>query len=120
MTGQANPQCLPRGAQPPAADVKGVANPPTFDAVAGDGIRCSIVVDQKTLFIDRDIGGLNCRVSVPGGFYDAVCLNILDGRYSVTLANNDLALSLTIDPIDDLMMTVRRWIASQVSRMTAS
>ena len=102
MTGQAKPQSLPRGAQPPAADVKSVAKAPTFDAVAGDGIRCSIVLNQKTLFIDREIGGLNCRVSVPAGFYEAVCLNILEGKYSVTLSNSDSALSLTIDPIDNL------------------
>ena len=102
MTGQAYPHCLPRGAQPPATDIDAAPGAPTFDAVAGDGTNCRFTLSMKTIIIGRDIGGLNCTVSIPGSFYDAVCLNIGQNDYTVTLANTDSALSLTIGALDDL------------------
>ena len=100
MTGLTDRDHSPCEAQSPAT--AGVAGIHAFNAVAGDGAECWIVLDRKTLIIDRDIGGLNCRVSLPGIFYDSITLNILQPGYSVTLVNNDPALNLTVDCPDGL------------------
>lgn len=102
MTGIAEIHFLPAEALPPAANIRAASVGPTFDAIAGDGSVCRVVFDRKTLIIDRDVGGLNCRVSLPGCFYDSVTLNILQAGYSVALVNNDPALTLTIGVLDNL------------------
>ena len=75
---------------------------PEFVATAGDTEICRLVIDGRTLVIDRNVGGLTCRVSLPVSFYDGVAIVIGEGTHCVRLMNRDPDLALTIGDLADL------------------
>ena len=76
--------------------------PAAFQATAGDNEACRLVIDHRTLIIDRDVGGLTCRVSLPVSFYDGIALVVGANSYAVCLMNRDPDLTLTIGGLADL------------------
>jgi hypothetical protein len=108
--------------QPAIANAAAAFTAGAYDAMAGDDESCRFVIDRKMLVVDRNVGGLTCRICLPAAFYDGVAL-VLGGReddgirsYAVRLMHRDPGLTMTISGLSGLgaAMDLRDDLARQL------
>ncbi len=97
-----------------------------YNATAGDDETCRFVIDRKSLIVDRNVGGLTCRISLPAAFYQCVALVISGSEsghdddevrsYAVRLMHADPGLTMTVSGLAKLgaAMDLRDDLARQL------
>jgi len=76
--------------------------PGGFDALSGDGETCRLTIEGKRLKVDRMVGNLMCKISIPAAYYDYIALEVGEGSYSVSLTHRDPGLAMTIGDLPNL------------------
>jgi hypothetical protein len=85
-----------------AAGIQAAPEPAGFDAITGDGETCRVGFEIRTIIVERLVGNLTCRISIPAAFYEGVALIMGEDNYTVRLVNRDPGLTMNIGGLPDL------------------